>query len=162
MLKLSLQMFRGKQGLMNQTERAFIRHPSEIPLEYRVNETPPVYNMNTVNNVSKGGLSFQSDTYIEPQQWLHIFIPVDEHYFEADAQVRWCRPCANDDTHKTYDIGVSFCDDQQAFSARMVEQVCHIEKYKQKALKEGRSLTSDQAAAEWIEKYADSFPAVIH
>ncbi len=73
-----------------------MRHPSEIPLEYRVSETPPVYNMNFINNVSEGGLSFQSSNYIEPEKWLHIFIPIDKQYFEADAQVRWCKPCTQE------------------------------------------------------------------
>jgi hypothetical protein len=41
----------------------------------------------------------------------------------------------------------------------MVEQVCHIEEYKQAMLRiEQRKLTSQQAAREWIDKYAAQFP----
>jgi hypothetical protein len=41
----------------------------------------------------------------------------------------------------------------------MVEQVCHIEQYKADVLKkEGRELTGEEAAKEWILKYAKDFP----
>ncbi len=43
--------------------------------------------------------------------------------------------------------------------ARMVEQICHIEQYKNEILKaEGRQLDSKQAALEWIQKFASEFP----
>ncbi len=153
---------------MAQTHRQFIRHPSEIPIEYSITQAPLCYNMDTVSNVSEGGLSFHSTTYIEPQQWLHLYIPIDENYFEADAQVKWCRAqCsphkAQQQENTSYDVGVSFRNSEEAFSARMVEQVCYIEEYKKRVEeKEGRQLSSDQAAAEWIEKYADDFPSVIN
>ena len=45
------------------------------------------------------------------------------------------------------------------FRARMVEQVCHIEQYKHQVLKkEGRKLSGEEAALEWIQKYAPQFP----
>jgi hypothetical protein len=41
----------------------------------------------------------------------------------------------------------------------MVEQICHIEHYKREvAEREGRELSGQQAAKEWIAKYAASFP----
>lgn len=137
-------------------DRRYIRHPSAIPLEYSVTDAPPDYQMDYLNNVSEGGLSFHSSQYIAPEKWIHLYIPIDENYFEADAKVRWCEQ--SDDN--TFDIGVSFSDPQQAYSARMVEQICYIEEYKSTIKqKEGRDLTSDQAAAEWIAKYAGNFPA---
>ncbi len=42
---------------------------------------------------------------------------------------------------------------------RMVEQVCHIERYRADVLeREGRALTGEQAAEEWIKRYAEDFP----
>jgi len=117
--------------------------------------------MDTASNISAGGLSFNTDSYIEPEQWLHLYIPIDEEYFEADAQVRWCTRTDSDIDHK-YQVGVSFRNGNDAFSARMVEQVCYIEEYKKKMKQqEGRQLSSDQAAAEWIERYAGQFPTVV-
>jgi hypothetical protein len=41
----------------------------------------------------------------------------------------------------------------------MVEQVCHIETYRRTvAGTEGRELSAEQAALEWIAKFAASFP----
>jgi hypothetical protein len=43
--------------------------------------------------------------------------------------------------------------------ARMVEQVCYIENYKKVVYQtEGRLLTAEEAAMEWICKYASQFP----
>lgn len=166
---------------MTQVTRQFIRHPSDIPLEYCITDAPSRCNMDVLSNISQGGLSFHSDHYIEPDQWLHIYIPIDENYFEADAQVCWCRHTEAPKVEITneiknamenkvdskighevegYDVGVSFSSSSEAFTARMVAQVCYIEEYKKSIRKEeGRELSSDQAAAEWIEKYADKFPA---
>ncbi len=142
-------------------DRQFIRHASEVPIEYCVTTEPPHCNLDVVNNVSQGGLSFHSENYIEPDQWLHLYIPIHENYFETDAKVCWCEK-THDSDKTQYNIGVRFCNKDEAFSARMVEQVCYIEEYKKKVReKEGRQLSSDQAAAEWIEKYAETFPPAI-
>lgn len=134
-------------------ERRFIRHPSNIPIEYCLLDKA-VCLLDSINDVSVGGLSFQADNYIEPKSWLHLHIPINDNHFEIDAQVRWCQ---ERDNH--YDVGVLFSDKEEAFSARMVEQVCHIEQYKKDVLeKEGRALSGDEAAAEWITKFATEFP----
>ena len=47
------------------------------------------------------------------------------------------------------------------FAARMVEQVCQIEHYRQQVQRaEGRVLDAETAAREWIKRYAASFPAL--
>ena len=135
--------------------REFIRHPSDIPIEYCFADQPLCVS-DIVSDVSQGGLSFHSDQYIEPMQWLRLHIPIHEEHFEVDAQVRWC--CLAEDGI-SYNTGVLFATAANAFSARMVEQVCHIEHYKKQVLEEeGRQLNGDEAAAEWIEKYAKHFP----
>jgi hypothetical protein len=41
----------------------------------------------------------------------------------------------------------------------MVEQVCHIEHYKNEVKRrEGREISGEQAANEWIAKFAGNFP----
>ena len=58
-----------------------------------------------------------------------------------------------------YAVGVQFLDSEEAFRVRMVEQVCHIESYRRDiAEREGRQLTAEEAALEWIGRYASSFP----
>ena len=74
--------------------------------------------------------------------------------FETNARVAWCHACDED-----FELGVEFLDADDAFRARMVEQVCAIESYKNTILRtEGRSLSTQEAAMEWIDKYASQFP----
>jgi hypothetical protein len=58
-----------------------------------------------------------------------------------------------------FDLGVAFLNAEDAYRARMVEQICHIESFRRKLISnEGRTLTPEAAAREWIARYADSFP----
>ena len=137
--------------------RRFIRHPSDMPIEYCFTEMP-ICQQNAISNVSAGGLSFHTQDFIKPDQWLVLRIPVDGKCFEIKAKVKWCEASENDNG---FDVGVQFSDSAEAFSARMVEQICHIEHYKNKVkIEEGRVLSDDQAAAEWIAKFAKDFPAI--
>ena len=45
-----------------------------------------------------------------------------------------------------------------SFSERMEAQCCQIRRYRREVIrKEGRQLSPDEAALEWIERYADTF-----
>ncbi len=46
---------------------------------------------------------------------------------------------------------------QEAFRARMEKQCAQIEGYKLTQQQQGRSVTTEEAAREWIERYAASF-----
>ena len=47
---------------------------------------------------------------------------------------------------------------EELFRARMLEQVRQIRRYRKKILKDtGRLISLDEAAMEWIERYASSF-----
>ncbi len=133
--------------------RQSIRHPSDIPIEISINE---LEQREAMNDVSFGGLSFRSRDYIKAGTTIAIRIPFVEPPFETTAKVRWCRKRGPE----CYDIGVAFPDREEAFRTRMVEQVCHIEHYKREVFeKEGRRLSSEEAAAEWIRRYAATFPS---
>ncbi len=57
-------------------------------------------------------------------------------------------------------MGVQFLDASDAFRVRMVEQVCAIEEYRrQQVEEEGRELSREEAAREWIATYGSRFPA---
>jgi hypothetical protein len=76
--------------------------------------------------------------------------------FEADGHIVWC-----DSTRDGYEIGVQFDDAKAAFGVRMIEQVCHIEQYRREMLEtEGRKLSSEEAASEWINGHAPGFPGI--
>lgn len=145
--------------------RKYIRHPSDIPINFCINDTePPVPHV--VKDVSVGGLCFSSNKPLPKGTRIHIHIPLvlqalkssgednTSSHFDADGIVAWCRR-----ERDSYAVGVQFADASTQFGLRMVEQVCHIEHYRFDVLQaEGRVLTSEEAAQEWVERYAAEFP----
>ena len=133
--------------------REYIRHPSNIPLEVKITDRPGSRD-EFLNNVSMGGLSFRSQDRLDTGVTITIRIPLLGDYVQVNGQVVWCNKLRD-----AYEVGVAFMDTEEAFRTRMVEQICHIEQYKNEVWeREHRQLTSEQAAAEWIKKYADTFP----
>lgn len=138
--------------------RRFIRHPSDIPIAYSLDEAPShCRHLRDVScrDVSCGGLCFTSETRMETGKNIHIKISVDASPFEADGTVAWCRRESD-----AYAVGVEFTDNSTQYGVRMVEQICYIEHYRYEMLAaEGRELSSEEAAQEWVKKYAANFPA---
>ena len=136
---------------MNDSQRQFIRHPIDIPLEFSMGEN--VEKMHS-KDVGDGGLCFICQHHIDTGEQIHIMIPVCEPEFKAQGTVCWCK---NDGAQ--FLIGVSFQQESEMFAVRMVEQVCHIEDYRSKVKSEqGIDLSSEQAAMEWISQHAADFP----
>jgi len=135
--------------------REYIRHPSSIPLEVKIANLPDAQN-EYLNNVSLGGLSFHSKLELVIGARVTIRIPLLQDTIEVSGRVVWCNRL-----DEGYEVGVSFPDKEDAFRTRMVEQICHIEQYRNEVLeREHRHLTSEQAAIEWIKKYAAAFPEI--
>lgn len=133
--------------------RRFIRHPAGIPIEVSAGNRL-VHATRQIHDVGLGGLAFQSDRELEPGDIVALRIPFVQPVFETRARVAWCH-----EGHAGFDLGVEFLDPEDAFLARMVEQVCHIEDYKTTVYRtEGRVLTGEEAALEWIGKHAAEFP----
>ncbi|HSW08958.1 PilZ domain-containing protein [Aquabacterium sp.] len=136
--------------------RQFIRHPVDVPVEIGIGEAQAALAFHT-HDISQGGLAVHSDLAVDPGVQVEIRIRYVQPAFEARARVAWCRP---GDT-EGYELGVTFLDADDAFRARMVEQICHIEDYRKSALRqEGREVSLEDAAAEWIAKYAAEFPQI--
>jgi hypothetical protein len=134
--------------------RSYIRHPSDIPIEYQMDETGSRVSEERLSNISSGGLSFSCASALPEGCCITIRMASIEPAFAARAQVVWCRRDG-----EGYAVGVAFIEADALFRARMLEQVCHIEHYKAEVLaQEGRQLDGEQAACEWIQKYAGSFP----
>ena len=134
--------------------RHYIRHPTDIPLEYHLVDVV-THEKDYLKDISEGGLSFQSAVCIDTGAKIHIRIPLREPVFETEGIVIWCRKSDNQ-----YEVGMQFVDPSSEYRVRMVEQVAHIEHYKAEVLKnEGRHLTGAEAAKEWIAKYARDFPS---
>lgn len=136
-----------------QQSREFIRHPVSIPLEVAPQSAREQLNLK-LNNVSLGGLSFASPIELDQGTVIKIKIPTIKPIFRVDAIVQWCKQIKNH-----FEMGVQFLDKDDAFRVRMIEQICHIEEYRnEEQQKTGKRMTRNQASLEWIEKFGEDFP----
>lgn len=143
-------------GSMHEERRQYISHPSNIPITYStLTGAQRTHEKHLLHNISLGGLCFETHEYLERGISVMIRIALVQTIFEENAIVVWSRK-VNDH----YEVGVQFQDKDSRFRARIVEQVCHIEQYKRNVfVEEGRNLSGEEAAREWITKYAARFPA---
>ncbi len=140
---------------MAKQAREFIRHPTDIPIEVSLSSDQGSIQPR-LSNISEGGLAFIQDRRFSPGAILQVRIPFIEPQLKVNAQVVWCEQHGSQ-----FEIGVRFLEWSDAYKVRMVEQVCHIEQYKRHVERtEGRRLSGEEAASEWIEKFASEFPSI--
>ncbi|MCP4981579.1 MAG: PilZ domain-containing protein [Gammaproteobacteria bacterium] len=143
----------------NTTIRKFIRHPSDVPIQVSldwVEDDNDETVDQTITNVSLGGLAFVSHKPLEVLQRVRISIPVLKQDNHLVGNVVWCERSG-----MLYEIGIEFEKSRDVFRLRMIEQICHIEHYRKEISRlEGRELSTQEAAGEWISKYAGDFPAL--
>ncbi len=133
--------------------RHFMRHPSSMPIEVCALHAS-IQPRQHLRNVSVGGLAFASEVEVPSGAMVSLRIPCVSPVFESEAKVAWCRESGDG-----FELGVEFLDQDDAYRARMIEQVCHIEEYREQVRQtERRELSAEQAAEEWIRKYAAQFP----
>jgi hypothetical protein len=135
--------------------RQFIRHPVDVPVEIGTNDSNPLSSLHT-HDISLGGVALLSGFSVPAGARVRIRIPYVQPAFEAHARVAWCQPHEGG-----YELGVTFLDAEDAFLARMVEQILHIEDYRKSVRRlEARELSAEEAAEEWIAKHAAQFPEI--
>ena len=129
--------------------------PLQVTLDW-VEEDNDESTDQTITNVSLGGLAFVSQKPLEVLQRVRICIPLLQRDNHLVGNVVWCEKSGT-----SYEIGIEFEKSRDAFRIRMIEQICHIEHYRKQVERlEGRELSAQEAAGEWISKYAGDFPAL--
>jgi hypothetical protein len=145
----------------NTTIRKFIRHPVDVPIQVTSNweeDENDETTDQTITNVSLGGLAFISSNSLGVLDRVRVSISILDRDCELIGNVVWCE---KSDTDSGYEIGIEFEKSRDVFRLRMIEQICHIEHYRGEVLRiEGRELSTQEAASEWIPKYAGDFPAL--
>ncbi len=132
--------------------RNYIRHSTFIPIHVIVGEHLP--DVTEVHNLSAGGLSFVTREAFKIGDVIEFKIPIVKPDYQGRGVVVWRRKQALCE----FEVGMRFTSDDEFFRTRMVEQVCQIEEYRQYILaNDGRVITSEEAALEWIAKYAKNF-----
>jgi hypothetical protein len=141
------------------TIRKYIRHPADVPIQVSSDWTELEFDETseqTLTNVSLGGLSFISPDPLEVLHRVRISFPILNVDSFLIGNVVWC-----EESEEGYEIGLEFESSKDVFRLRMIEQICHIEHYrKEVAQAEGRDLSTQEAAEEWISKFASDFPAL--
>jgi len=134
------------------SKRKYMRHPSDIPIQYEVQYRSD--GLKAITNISKGGLCFVSDENLPVGAIIRIDLEMGDMAAEIEGQVVW-----SSKKDLFYEVGVEFPQDADVFYFRLIEQLCSIAHYRNEVKeKEGRELTSEDAAREWIEKYAAEYP----
>lgn len=132
-------------------KRRFIRHPTDIPLEvWQVTES--AHALETMKDISLGGLAFRAHKCWEQGMLIGIRIPLVNPPFETIGKVAWCQ-----EQKKHFNVGIQFLEEDDILKAHIVEQICQIERYRKMLEKQGRILTVEEAAIEWISLYGESF-----
>ena len=134
--------------------QGFIKHPTDIPLDFSVEPSPP-YVAAQMSNVHEGGMVFETCNSLPIGSKIHLKVNLRGSELNLQGVVTHCISVGN----SRCDVGVQFEEDNEHYAMRMVEQACHIEHYRQ-LLSEtvGRELSEDEAAAEWITRFAAYFP----
>ncbi len=113
-----------------------------------------IRNGDYLREMAPHGLVFASIRALESGVVIDLRIPAALPAIETTGRVTWCTP---EDDH--FIVGVEFVHGIDRFRARMIWQVYRIEQYRETVLKrEGRELTRQDAAVEWIKRYAPDFP----
>ncbi|HSC76026.1 MAG TPA: PilZ domain-containing protein [Pseudomonadales bacterium] len=133
--------------------RRYLRHPVDIPIElYPATSGQPRLRL---RNYSFGGLCCSSPRHLTPGTAVDIEIPdIQPPSYYGKGVVAWCVEAGG-----YYEVGIRFATEQEAFESRMAEQMCHIESYRRRvSMLEGRELSPDEAAYEWVSEYAQRYP----
>ncbi|MFH1368502.1 MAG: PilZ domain-containing protein [Elusimicrobiota bacterium] len=134
--------------------RKSARYQPEVPIEIEL-EIGKNFNISKecLNNISIDGLSFRFDFLIPKGRLININIPMRRTIFAMKGEVVWCEQKSG-----AYDIGIKFSEASDVFKAKIYSQICRIEDYRQEVFeKEGRQLSFNEAAKEWISKFAGDF-----
>jgi len=100
-------------------------------------------------------MAFMSADHYEAGDIVQVNYPSVENEDSLKGEIVWSRPQGE----RGFINGMKFLDEHTHFRARQVEQICHIEAYRKlQRERHDRELTHRQAAAEWIERFADKFP----
>jgi c-di-GMP-binding flagellar brake protein YcgR len=139
--------------------RRFIRHPLSIPISYKLIKKNQNVNEKTLPattaNVSMGGLLFSTKRPVKVGALIEIKLPFKDKVFNVKSKVVHCAKSAET---KLYDVGSSFYRFNDAFKAKLIEQIYLIAEYRDlRSIQLGREISLEEASREWIERYAERF-----
>lgn len=141
----------------NTAIRRHVRHVTGIPIEVSLDYHQHFQAADdTITNVSLGGLCFVASDRLDINEAIQVRFPLLDEETLIDGKVVWCNK-----TTRGYEVGLEFNDPAEVERLKMIEQIRQIENFRNDAeQQDGRKLSSEQAAREWISKYAGDFSAL--
>jgi hypothetical protein len=134
------------------------RYTTFIPVDVEVDDSGASLSNLSIANLSCGGLGFRTLRPLFNGTALTLTFGDNWPAYIIRGEVAWCRARGGQ-----YEVGVCFGHDSEAFKARMLAQLGQIERYMINVKQnEGRELSQDQAAREWIELYAEHFAQAVN
>ena len=89
---------------------------------------------------------------------MGINIAVKDKLFEIKSTVAYTKEDSKTGKFRT---GVCFTDYPSAFMARLAEEMLEILRYQKNLSRQlGREVPEEEAASQWVKKYAARFPAL--
>jgi hypothetical protein len=101
-----------------------------------------------LNNISEGGLAFDSLLPLAVGTMLRISLPVVRPLFTVQGRVAWCRAAG-----VKYEIGLEFLDPDTEKRQRIVALVRYVDEYRKRAAANGRTLSDQEATIEWLDRF---------
>ncbi len=105
--------------------RRFIRHPAQIPIRIAsVDDFEE--SVKHTQNVSLGGLAFESEQKLPLDELIEISIMVDPQ-ITLLGRVAWCRPSSSNE--EGFEVGVEFIETNMGKKEYVVDEMCLVERY---------------------------------
>ncbi len=135
-------------------EPLFIRHPDNFPIDIKRNWRDVLRPRRAEPRQIGLGLCFESSRYMKPGTVIELSIPL-----RGETQTFHAHVALVMQNDRGYEIGCFMESEEEAYRARIVEQICHIEAYLQ-SRRQKRGLSSEnRGAQQWIDQNAAAFPA---
>jgi hypothetical protein len=133
------------------------RHNAHIPVEIEREDGGELLSHASIASISAGGLMFRASGPVAEGIALKLTLADSWPCYVTRGECVWCRSVGD-----LYEVGVEFHHPNESFKARMLAQFGQIEDYRQRVeLNEGRQLSRDEAAQEWIGLYAELFDEAV-
>ncbi|MGB0204770.1 MAG: hypothetical protein ACPF9K_06950 [Neptuniibacter sp.] len=131
-------------------EQRVIHHPEEFSIQLNTQKTPPLFSDKPLDLK----LICHSSTAFSTGESVAINLPSVSLDQEVTGIVDSCTS-----TQQGFELGIKFPNPDELMRIRMLEQLCFIKRYRDHVLHtEGRDISDQDAALEWIAKYARLFP----
>lgn len=132
----------------------FVAHPNDIPLH--IEEVNHSYSQESLTVDGFCGISYLCERSYQSGQSVQLKLTEIDPDFCVIGRIY---QCVEEDN--SFRIFIEFPKREDCYCVRMIEQLSHIEHYRRQAKLQGRRLSFNEAATEWIQQFASTFPTFI-